>query len=44
MELPPEDLELVHALQIAPRATWSQLGAALGRHPTTLAARWDQFV
>lgn len=43
MELPVEDLELVHALQIAPRATWSQLGAALGRHPTTLAARWDRL-
>lgn len=43
MELPVEDLELVHALQIAPRATWTQLGAALGRHPTTLAARWDRL-
>ena len=43
MELPAEDLELVHALQIAPRATWTQLGAALGRHPTTLAARWDRL-
>lgn len=43
MELPAEDLELVHALQIAPRATWSQLGAALGRHPTTLAARWERL-
>ena len=43
MELPPEDLELVHALQIAPRASWTQLGAALGRHPTTLAARWDRL-
>ncbi|MFI7481173.1 winged helix-turn-helix transcriptional regulator [Kocuria sp. M1R5S2] len=43
MELPVEDLELVHALQIAPRATWSQLGATLGRHPTTLAARWERL-
>ncbi|MFW6187584.1 MAG: Lrp/AsnC family transcriptional regulator [Actinomycetota bacterium] len=43
MELPVEDLELVHALQIAPRATWTQLGAALGRHPTTLAARWERL-
>lgn len=43
MELPVEDLELVHALQIAPRASWTQLGAALGRHPTTLAARWDRL-
>ncbi|MFH5822864.1 Lrp/AsnC family transcriptional regulator [Georgenia sp. AZ-5] len=43
MELPLADLELVHALQIAPRASWSQLAAALGRHPTTLAARWDRL-
>lgn len=43
MELPAEDLELVHALQIAPRATWTQLGSALGRHPTTLAARWERL-
>lgn len=43
MELPTEDLELIHALQIAPRATWTQLGSALGRHPTTLAARWKQL-
>lgn len=43
MELPLEDLELVNALQIAPRASWSELGAALGRHPTTLANRWDRL-
>ncbi|TAP39067.1 AsnC family transcriptional regulator [Arthrobacter sp. S39] len=43
MELPFEDLELVHALQIAPRASWTQLGSALGRHPTTLATRWDRL-
>ncbi|GAB4098122.1 Lrp/AsnC family transcriptional regulator [Sinomonas halotolerans] len=43
MELPVEDLELVHALQIAPRATWTELGAILSRHPTTLAARWDRL-
>jgi len=43
MELPLDDLELIHALQIAPRATWTQLGAALDRHPTTLAARWERL-
>jgi len=43
MELPNLDLELIHALQIAPRATWSQLGTALGRNPTTLATRWDRL-
>lgn len=40
IELPIEDLKLVNALQIAPRATWAELGAVLGRHPTTLSARW----
>ncbi|QCU79647.1 Lrp/AsnC family transcriptional regulator (plasmid) [Citricoccus sp. SGAir0253] len=43
MELPPDDLELVHALQIAPRASWAQLGTALRRHPATLAARWSRL-
>lgn len=43
MELPIEDLELVHALQIAPRSTWTQLGAVLDRHPTTLVARWERL-
>lgn len=43
MELPIEDLELVHALQISPRATWSDLGKALDRHPTTLAGRWTRL-
>lgn len=39
----PEDLELVHALQIAPRASWAELGAVLERHPTTLSARWAKL-
>ncbi|WP_372698811.1 Lrp/AsnC family transcriptional regulator [Arthrobacter sp. JSM 101049] len=43
MELPIEDLELVHALQIYPRALWSDLGMALERHPTTLAGRWARL-
>ncbi|OMH24818.1 AsnC family protein [Tersicoccus phoenicis] len=43
MESPLEDLQLVHALQIAPRATWTQLGDVLERHPSTLAARWDRM-
>lgn len=43
MELPVEDLQLVHALQIAPRASWSELGAILGRHPATLSARWARL-
>ena len=43
MELPVEDLQLVHALQIAPRASWAELGAILGRHPATLSARWTRL-
>lgn len=43
MELPLEELKLVHALQIAPRASWVQLGRALERHPTTLAAHWERL-
>lgn len=38
-----EDLRLIHALQISPRASWSDLGAALGRHPTTLASRFEHL-
>lgn len=43
MELPLEELNLIHALQIAPRASWVQLGRVLERHPTTLAARWGRL-
>ncbi|HEY4615580.1 MAG TPA: AsnC family transcriptional regulator [Citricoccus sp.] len=38
--LAEEDLQLVHALQIGPRLSWSVLGEVLGVHPTSLAARW----
>lgn len=41
--LAEEDLALVQALQIAPRAGWVDLGAALGVHPTSAAARWDRL-
>ncbi|MBV1780948.1 AsnC family transcriptional regulator [Paeniglutamicibacter sp. ABSL32-1] len=43
MELPVEDLQLVHALQIAPRASWAELGSILGRHPATISARWTRL-
>lgn len=43
MDLDLEDLELIHALQIAPRASWTQLASALRRHPATLSARWDRL-
>ncbi|GAA0196085.1 Lrp/AsnC family transcriptional regulator [Glutamicibacter creatinolyticus] len=42
-EVTPDDLELVHALQIAPRATWTELGEVLQRHPTTLSERWSRL-
>ncbi|WP_331767470.1 AsnC family transcriptional regulator [Embleya sp. NBC_00896] len=37
------DLALVHALQLAPRATWSGLGPVLGVDPATLARRWRRL-
>lgn len=37
------DLELISALQIAPRASWAEIGRVLGRHPTTLATRWERL-
>jgi DNA-binding Lrp family transcriptional regulator len=37
------DLLLVNALQIAPRASWAQLHAALGIDPATLSARWQRL-
>nr|WP_245192353.1 AsnC family transcriptional regulator [Arthrobacter pigmenti] len=38
------DLELINALQIAPRGSWVELGAILDVHPTTLARRWQRLV
>lgn len=37
------DLSLIHALQLAPRATWTDLAAVIGTSPDTLARRWDQL-
>lgn len=42
-ELTQDDLELVHALQIAPRSSWTELGKVLGRHPATLSNRWNRL-
>lgn len=41
--LTEEDLALIHALQIAPRAGWTGVGEVLGVHPTSAAARWDHL-
>ncbi|MFI7382400.1 Lrp/AsnC family transcriptional regulator [Streptomyces sp. NPDC049813] len=37
------DQALVHALQIAPRAGWARIGAALGVDPVTVARRWARL-
>lgn len=37
------DLALVHALQIAPRAPWSAIGAVLGMSAVTTARRWERL-
>lgn len=38
-----EDLALVEALQVAPRAPWPAVAGALGATPTTLARRWRRL-
>lgn len=43
MDLDETDLELISALQIAPRASWVELAEILDRHPTTLATRWERL-
>ncbi|MFJ2740873.1 Lrp/AsnC family transcriptional regulator [Streptomyces sp. NPDC087440] len=41
--LDPLDAQLVHALQIAPRAPWSRLSPVLGVDAVTVARRWEQL-
>jgi DNA-binding Lrp family transcriptional regulator len=41
--LPETDLELVDALQINPRASWVDVGAAIGADPVTAARRWQRL-
>jgi DNA-binding Lrp family transcriptional regulator len=38
-----QDLEIVHALQIAPRAAWTDAARILRITPATLAARWERL-
>jgi DNA-binding Lrp family transcriptional regulator len=38
-----EDLALIHALQLRPRASWTVLGSALGVDPVTVARRWSRL-
>jgi DNA-binding Lrp family transcriptional regulator len=42
MALSEKELQLVHALQIWPRAPWSQLASSLAADPVTLARRWSE--
>lgn len=37
------DQQLVHALQVAPRASWTRIGAALGVDAATAARRWQRL-
>lgn len=37
------DLALIHALQVAPRASWAQAGAVLGASAGVLAERWARM-
>lgn len=41
--LSEEDLELIDALQLAPRASWTDLGSALHVDPVTAARRWQRL-
>ncbi|HEX8779542.1 MAG TPA: Lrp/AsnC family transcriptional regulator [Nocardioides sp.] len=43
MTLAEDDFSLIHALQIRPRASWADLGRALGASPAALARRWDDL-
>lgn len=43
MEISEDDLQLINALQLAPRVSWSDAARVLGVHATTLAARWDRL-
>src|SRR5690606_4785018 len=41
--LPEVDLAIVHALQVAPRASWQRIGAVIGLDPATAARRWARL-
>lgn len=41
--LSEEDLALIHALQLRPRASWTELGQVLGIDPVTVTRRWQRL-
>lgn len=43
LELDRDDRRLIAALQVRPRGSWTELGAALGLSPVTLARRWARL-
>lgn len=42
-DLDRDDRRLIAALQVRPRASWTELGAILGPSPVTLARRWARL-
>ncbi|MFE3259254.1 Lrp/AsnC family transcriptional regulator [Nocardia sp. NPDC059091] len=42
-QLTEEELALIHALQLRPRASWTDLGRVLGVDPVTVARRWQRL-
>jgi DNA-binding Lrp family transcriptional regulator len=43
LELDEDDRRLIAALQVNPRASWTELGTVLGPSPVTLARRWARL-
>ncbi|MGW4248338.1 Lrp/AsnC family transcriptional regulator, partial [Nocardia sp. NPDC004722] len=41
--LSEDDLALIHALQLRPRASWTELGQVLGVDAVTVARRWQRL-
>ncbi|TNM36522.1 Lrp/AsnC family transcriptional regulator [Nocardioides albidus] len=41
--LTEDDIALIHALQVRPRASWTQLSEVLGVSVSTLSRRWDRL-
>jgi DNA-binding Lrp family transcriptional regulator len=42
-QLSEDDLALIHALQLRPRASWTEFGRALGVHPVTAARHFSRL-
>lgn len=42
-EISEDDRRLIHALQLSPRASWTDLAPALGHTPSALSRRWERL-